>query len=146
MHLKNNARTFIVFTAVTCLAFNSCKSKTSKNNEAVLFNTAPLANIIGSKPALFLSCIRCGCMVDELNYINHTSPKVLDRFDLFADTNCIKTLHFKSRVKHAPQSVLDSVYDENYSVMVFVKQGDTIAARLIKTEEVLKMKDILDTY
>ncbi len=85
-------------------------------------------------------------MVDELNYIHAKAPQVLEKFDLFADTACIKALTFKQKVKHAPQSLLDSVYDENYSVMVFVKRGDSIAARLIKTEEALKMEDILKKY
>jgi hypothetical protein len=41
---------------------------------------------------------------------------------------------------------LDSVYDENYSVMAFKRQANSIEAMLIKTEEVLQMKDILEKY
>jgi hypothetical protein len=107
---------------------------------------ALFAQKLHSQPALYLSCVRCDCMVDELNSLYRRKPQLLRRFTFFADTHCIKRLDFKHGITHSPQLFLDSVYDENYGVLVFRRQADTIEGRLIKTEEVLDMGRILEGY
>jgi hypothetical protein len=127
-----------------CIAAAACGNKTKAPDIAI--NKTLMLNKLGDKPAIFFSCVRCGCMVVELNKIYHTNPHFFDKFTFYADTTCIKEIIFKKRVVHSPQAFLDSVYDENYSVMVFKKSGNDVSTRLIKTEESEKMKTILADY
>ncbi len=128
-----------------CIAVVACKSKT-KPQAAAAINKALIMSRLSDKPTIFFSCVRCGCMVTELNNIYHDDPNFFDKFTFYADTNCIKEVIFKKLITHSPQSFLDSVYDENYSVIVFKKTGNGIDTRLIKTEESQKMKAILAKY
>ncbi len=110
------------------------------------FNTQIIESKIGAKPAIFLSCTRCGCIVEELNKINFSDPESLLKFDIYADSNCIKDVGFKKILKYSPQSFLDSVYEENYSIILFKKGKNNIKMHLVKTEESKNMKQILDEF
>jgi hypothetical protein len=132
--------------ALTFCGLTACKQAPQPAPTYLQVDKALFTDKLGNRPAIYFSCIRCGCMVDALNEINRGYPKLLAKFDFYADTACIRQLRFKATVRHSPQLFLDSVYDENYSVMVFRRQADSIEARLIKTEEVMQMKDILERY
>ncbi len=129
-----------------CAVFFGCKHTPKLKDSPVTINKELMAKKIGDKTAIFFSCVRCGCMVVELNKIYHNDPHFFDKFTFYADTGCVKEIAFKKLIVHSPQSFLDSVYDENYSVIVFKKTGAAIDTRLIKTEESTKMKSILKAY
>lgn len=141
-----NFKNYLLLSLALVLIAASCKQTPRIVPTYLQVDKTLFANKLSDKPALYFSCIRCGCMVDALNDIHRLWPKLLQKFDFFADTTCVKQLNFKQLVKHSPQIFLDSVYDENYSVIVFKRQADSIEARLIKTEEVTQMKDILEKY
>jgi hypothetical protein len=142
MHFKS----YLYFSLAVIFIAASCNQSPKVVPTYLRVDKALFFNKLTDKPAIYFSCIRCGCMVDALNELQERWPKLLQKFDFFADTSCVKQLHFKQLVQHSPQLFLDSVYDENYSVMVFKSQADSVEARLIKTEEVLQMKDILEKY
>jgi hypothetical protein len=135
-----------ILLAVFCTVFFGCKHTTKVKDSAININKELMMNKLGDKPAIFFSCVRCGCMVAELNKIYYNDPHFFDKFTFYADSNCVKQVIFKKLIVHSPQAFLDSVYDENYSVIVFKKTGNDIDTRLIKTEESEKMKSILTVY
>jgi hypothetical protein len=138
------------FTSLTLLlallGMAACKQPPQVAATYLQVDKALFTDKLGDRPAIYFSCIRCGCMVDALNELHQYDPKLLAKFDFYADTACIRQLRFKATVRHSPQLFLDSVYDENYSVMVFRRRADSIEARLIKTEEVMQMQGILEGY
>jgi hypothetical protein len=135
-----------ILLAALCTVFFSCKHANKVKDSAININKELMMNKLSDKPAIFFSCVRCGCMVTELNKIYNNDPQFFDKFTFYADTGCIKQISFKKLIVHSPQAFLDSVYDENYSVIVFKKMGNDIDTRLIKTEESEKMKSILTKY
>jgi hypothetical protein len=129
-----------------CFAIAACKNKSKVQDTGIAINKALMMKRLGDKPAIFFSCVRCDCMVAELNKIYYNDPHFFDKFTFYADSSCVKKVIFKKLIVHSPQAFLDSVYDENYSVIVFKKTGNDIDTRLIKTEESEKMKAILGKY
>jgi hypothetical protein len=133
---------FIIF----CFAIIACKNKSKVQDTVISINKALMMSKLDDKPAVFFSCVRCGCMVAELNKIYYNDPHFFDKFTFYADSNCVKEVIFKKLIVHSPQAFLDSVYDENYSVVIFKKTGNDIDTRLIKTEGSTDMKSILTKY
>jgi hypothetical protein len=124
----------------------SCNSTTKSEDSSININNELMKDKLGNKPAIFFSCVRCGCMVSELNEIYKKDSIFFDKFIFYADTSCINEISFKKKIIHSPQSFLDSIYDENYSVILFKRNGNHIDTRLIKTDEAEKMKSILSEY
>ena len=133
----------IKFILSLVILFSIASCTTTEN---IKWNTALLKNKFNEKPLLFIACVRCGCMIDALNKIFKKDSTLLGKFVIYADTSCIRNIIFRKKVNHSSQTLLDSVYDENYSVILFKKQNNSIKHYLIKTEESTKMSKILADF
>lgn len=82
-------------------------------------------------------------MIDELVKVKHDHPQLLTRYIIYSDTTCLNHIELLALVKHSSQRTLDSIYDENYNIMLFKKNGSTIKSQLIKTEQSENLSKIL---
>lgn len=102
---------------------------------------ANLDYLAAEKNAIVISCLRCGCIDDELGTID---PALLSRYTIYADTNCTKPTLSGLPIQHLPQARLDSIAPDLYNMLVLMKQKDgTIERELITTEASAQMAKVL---
>lgn len=95
-----------------------------------------------NKKGLIISCIRCNCVLTDLEKFSIKHKDVM----MFGDTNCIAPV--KSYIlHHLPQPALDSIYKENYNLILFRWKGDkSLRWRLIQTKESLELEKLTDEF
>lgn len=130
---------------ISILSFYSCESKVSSIQNGNI-DTLKLANKFGDKPLLFISCLRCECFNEELNKIYNRNPKVFKKFIVYADTACSKQFNFGSIINHSSQLFLDTVYDENYNVVLFKKVEEKVIWKTINANESEKTETIFTEF
>lgn len=97
--------------------------------------------LAANKNAIVISCLRCGCIDDELGTID---TALLKKYTIYVDTNCtVKTLT-RLPIHHIPQAQLDSIAPDLYNILVLIKEKDgTIKRELITTEASAQMGKVL---
>lgn len=102
---------------------------------------ANLNYLATDKNAIVISCLRCGCIDDELGTID---TALLNKYTIYVDTNCtVKTLT-RLPIHHIPQARLDSIAPDLYNMLVLIKEKDgTIKRELITTEASAQMGQVL---
>lgn len=101
---------------------------------------AHLDYLANNNNAIVISCLRCGCIDDELNALD---PALLHNYIIYADTNCTRTTLSRLRIQHIPQSRLDSIAPELYNMLVLKKNESAIIRELITTEASAQMAKVL---
>lgn len=90
-----------------------------------------------------LSCLRCVCFVDELNYDIKRTKMLPNRYTLLTDTNCNK---FLIPVTHISSKQIEELSEDIYN-LVFIKQRDTVIKTLIvAVEDSKKIRKIADKF
>jgi hypothetical protein len=125
---------------IVAILFLGCQSK------RLNINSDFIKDKLGENPQIYISCIRCQCVIDELIKIKHDLPQLLTNYVIYADTTCLNNSELSSIVKHSSQYTLDSIYDENYNIMLFKKNSSSIKSQLIKTEQSENLSKILKEF
>lgn len=92
---------------------------------------------------IIVSCYRCACIDEELNEIFATDSNLIKDYTILADTNCYKKSQRKFDVSFIAQAAIDSLYQENYNLLIFnpTKNGGKVV--ITKTSDVKKIKQLL---
>ena len=99
---------------------------------------------LDSEKGIILSCVRCGCMEDLLKeYVRKYGFSLLP---VYTDSNCLERQSILKRSTQLSQSKLDSLYKENYNIILFRKNSGTIQYRVINTDEVLLFNKIREEF
>jgi len=92
----------------------------------------------GVPQGILLSCTYCGCVVNALR----KEKELLAPGPVFASSRCI-TAKDSINITELSQASLDSVYEENYNIILFKRTaGDQYTFRLIQTKEALRLREI----
>ncbi len=109
------------------------------------FNFDLLKNNINSEEGIIVSCIRCTCVVEELDSYYLVNDNFVTKVPLYADTNCLQPF-LKKKINHLNQRVLDSIYEKNYNLILFKREGSTYNFKLVKTEDAIKFPQIAKAF
>jgi hypothetical protein len=97
---------------------------------------------MNEKNAIILSCVRCDCMESVLSeYFQNGKYKI----SVFADSTCINE-ELKNNIRHINQSTLDSLYLENYNILLVTKRNDKFKFRVVETSEANKFMKIVNDF
>ena len=122
----------------------SCTNKVAQDKR-VKIKTATadsLFKIYGSNIAV-MSCLRCGCFVDEYNKRFKASHEIPQGYTLLTDTTC-NSLMFP--VKHLPGRIFDDLSEDIYN-LTFMRKVDTgIVIKILQVEESSKIGTIARTF
>lgn len=102
-------------------------------NDNVGINKIVFLEHIKSEKSIILSCTHCSCVTSFLNSIDFYNDKS-NSIIIYADSNCIGTQN-KFQYKQLNQSVIDSIFENNYNIILFKKAGRKINKILLKTEQ-----------
>lgn len=110
-------------------------------------NKAPITqfNHLAVKEKTFIiSCVKCQCIIDELN--NYSARNNLDtnRYTIYGDTSCLSSLSKTYRIRHLPQQYIDSCSIDFYNMLILTKKEDKIHTRMISTDEADKISSYLN--
>src|SRR5882724_8255172 len=87
-----------------------------------------LGNCLHSEKGIILSCVRCGCMEELLGeYIGRYGFSLIP---VYTDTNCLAGQNILKRSIQLSQSKLDSIYRDNYNIILFRKNSERIQFRV----------------
>lgn len=89
---------------------------------------------------ILISCIRCACIIQELNTIATDDPGLLEKYQVYGDPACLKEFKLKDKVIPLQQSSIDSISTDFYNLVIYNHGRLTLA----KTEEVADMKKYLE--
>lgn len=88
-----------------------------------------------SEKVILISCVRCNCIIEDLNKLLEAHNPVLDPYRFMGDSNCLKSFKGRDRLIHIPQAAIDSVSMDIYNMLIL--NGSQI--RMVKTEDSKKM-------
>ena len=99
---------------------------------------------VQEKNAIVISCVHCGCIIDDLNRVYTESPSTLSSYNIYGDTLCLQKALFAKIVKHKSQSELDSISTDLFNMLVIKKNNSgKIDTRLVISDESGDMFKIL---
>jgi hypothetical protein len=124
---------FISNIALLIALLYSCKSEPKRN-------FTNLNYLAADKPAIVLSCFRCGCIDDELSKID---TGIFSKYIFFGDTGCYTKRPRSLTMYHISQKKLDTLSADLYSMLVIKKSGDTFSYTIIDVNNSAKMTKIL---
>jgi uncharacterized protein YvpB len=95
------------------------------------------------KKAIIVSCIRCGCTIDDLNNLIDKNDPIVVSYDFYGDTTCLNKFKLRNKVNHTPQAKLDSISVDFYNLLIYnkAKYGDKL--KMIRTEDSENLKAFL---
>ena len=103
-------------------------------------NFLPLLDRAQSDKVILISCVRCNCIIEDLNKLLEEHSKALEGYRFMGDSACLKNFKGKDRLIHISQASIDSISMEVYNMLI--RNGQKI--RLVKTEEAEKMEHYLE--
>jgi len=103
----------------------------------------PLEQSLPSK-GIILSCIRCGCM--EVLLTEYVHKYGFNTLPLYTDTNCLPAASILKRCNYLSQQKLDSLYEQNYNIILFKKRSGKMYYRVMNTNEVMSFKKIKEGF
>jgi hypothetical protein len=107
------------------LLMASCTAGDRYQQFRPLFEQYPSQNVI------LLSCIRCGCIDDEIkNLLKNQNPDI-EKCVFLGDSTCFRNLFPGKKLIHIPQSKIDSLSVDFYNLLIYNKGQ----IRMVKTEE-----------
>jgi hypothetical protein len=113
--------------------FFSCKGNHSDASRlnALIHDDSPRKIVI--------SCIRCGCVDDELNRVFEKEPGKLGRYKIYGDTSCRGRINAAIEIHDIRQPLLDSMMPDFYNILL-IKDAK---GKMVQTEEMEKLVDYL---
>jgi hypothetical protein len=122
----------------------SCRS--SITNRAIDIDESFIGSVYNDKPILLISCIKCGCFIDILSKPTNELTNILSKYEIYADSACTDKKILPFHIRHIPQLKIDSIFSENYNLIIVNKSENTFRARLIETDGSSKLDKILSTF
>ena len=117
------------FFAVAVLMF-SCSNKSK-------FDFRSFEKIANNKNSLLISCLRCGCVDEELEHIYKTNPELLNKYNIISDTTCLPQCTKSLPVTYLSKESQDSLSTDIYNLLIIDVKNKTV--ELVETE---KMKNL----
>ncbi len=108
------------------------------NNNFDSFSKIPESS--SCSKAIVISCIRCSCIIEDLNSLISKKDSLLNEYTFFGDTSCLETFLLKNEVIHIGQSSLDSISTDFYNILIYNKNKHGNKLKMIKTAESEKIK------
>jgi hypothetical protein len=81
------------------------------------------ASLYNNKTTILISCIKCDCIIDELNLIYEKDSAVFKNIDIIMDTSCKANLNKKLIPQFIPQSKIDSISTDFYNMLIIKKDS-----------------------
>jgi hypothetical protein len=125
---------FISKTLLPLILLYGCKGEPERKS------FANLNYLAADKPAIVLSCFRCGCIDDELGKMD---TGILNKYNFFGDTGCYKNRPVSLKIVHISQKKLDTLSADLFSMLVIKKRGDKFNYKIIDVNNSTKMEKIL---
>jgi hypothetical protein len=98
------------------------------------------ATLYKNKTTVLISCIKCNCIIDELNIIYDKDSTVFNDLDVLMDTTCKVNLNKKISINYIPQSKIDSISTDFYNMLIIKKDNKIYN---IETKESSKLYSFL---
>lgn len=107
------------------------------------FNKLLLEKNLGdAKQGVIISCIRCNCVLSDLEKVVKQNKGV----NLYGDTNCISPISGLD-VRFLAQRTLDSIYDKNYNIILFKwNRHSKFLFKLVETNKSPDIQDIAKSF
>jgi hypothetical protein len=123
-------------TIILCTILASCTSKNDKQ-------FAMFASLHNGKDIILVSCIKCDCMIEELNLINQQKPELLAPYDIYIDSACKHSLSKTIKTVHINQASIDTLSVDLYNALIIKKRGSTFTTKMVETKDAQKMPKML---
>lgn len=103
-----------------------------------------LAQRFEAQKGIIVSCIRCSCVSEDLKdyLVNGNNTHYIT---IYGDSACVKNI-LLTRPVHIKQSLIDSIYEANYNLMLYKKEKSSVRFRLIPTEQCDYLTKIADDF
>jgi hypothetical protein len=121
---------------IPCIMLASCANKNDKR-------FAVFASLHKGKDIILVSCIKCDCMIEELNLINQQKPELLAPFDIYIDSACRHSLSKTIKTVHISQASIDTLSVDLYNALIIKKRGDKFTTKMLETKDARKMPKML---
>lgn len=105
-------------------------------------NFIPLLQKAPTGKVMLISCVRCNCIIEDLNRLIASGSTALNGYTIMGDTNCLKNLSRTNQRLHVSQSSIDSISMDIYNMLI--SNGRTI--KLVRTEDSEKMEEMLRNF
>lgn len=119
---------------IILLCFNALSCNFSSPDQFNKFHFLAAEN-----DAIVISCIKCNCIIDELNKIYTKNSSLINHYEIYGDTTCLNALGFKSKIRYLSQLSIDSISAGFYNMLIIKKQEGKTTAVMVKTEDTEKM-------
>lgn len=101
---------------------------------------------IRNKDCIVISCIKCNCILDELNRIQRKDSTLLSHFDIFVDKNCATPLLPSIKTIQLEQAALDSISTDIFNLLIISrKQASEKKATIVRTKDAVNIEKYLRT-
>jgi hypothetical protein len=119
-----------------CAILASCASKNDKQ-------FAMFSSLHKGKDIILVSCVKCDCMIEELNLINAQKPQLLAPYDIYIDSTCRHSLSKTIATVHISQASIDTLSVDLYNALIIKKRGNTFTTKMVETKDAQKMPKML---
>ncbi len=119
-----------------CTILTSCAGKSDKK-------FAMFSSLHNGKDIILVSCIKCDCVIEELNLINQQKPELLEPYDIYIDSNCKRSLSKTINTVHINQASIDTLSVDLYNALIIKKRGNTFTTKMVETKDAQKMPKML---
>jgi hypothetical protein len=112
------------------LVFFSCQSPNKLQNSFTEFDHLAI-----KEKTIILSCIKCKCIVDELNKYHQKYRIDTTKYTIYGDSTCLSGLSKKIAVNHLSQNYIDSCSVDFYNMVILTKRNSKIQHKEVTTNE-----------
>jgi hypothetical protein len=131
--MKYLSNGFIILALVT-----GCNTKTGSRK------LAGFSVLLNGEKTIVISCVRCNCVIEELNKIIGNQPGLLNGYSFIGDTTCTEGFLWRHKIIQYNQKQLDDISTDFYNLLIIKKtSGNEPKIKLVKTEESFEMKKYL---
>jgi hypothetical protein len=97
---------------------------------------AGFSTLLKGEKTVVISCIRCNCVIEELNRIIGSQPDLLEGYTFVGDTACTEGFLWRHKIIQHSQKELDEISTDFYNLLIMKKKkGGKPMMKLVKTEE-----------
>ncbi len=96
-----------------------------------------------NKSSIIISCVKCGCVTDELNKISEQNPKLLKEYDIYIDSTCKANLDKNIKTQQISQKTIDSISTEFYNILILKKKDKDVEIQNLKSKDITKLENLM---
>jgi hypothetical protein len=102
-------------------------------------------HLAGKEKTVIISCIKCQCIIDELNDYAASNRIDTSVMAIFGDTACLKGLSGKVPLRHLPQSYIDSCSTDFYNALVITNRKGSMGRKIVATKDASNLNKYLNS-